>query len=286
MSLRIRKEVQALPRRAAASERLTRGANRAAIHVVAGAVVGGDGRVLIAQRPPGKHLAGAWEFPGGKLEPGETRAAGLARELREELGIDIHQPRPLIRVRHAYADGEVLIDAWVVTRYDGKPRSLDGQALRWCRPEELASAGLLPADRPIVRALRLPPRLTQASTDALPRGGSRACIAGCCGARSAAPRPIARGRVRDAGRGRGSRSRRSGFRRDAPRHGGGRSRASVRGDLHTGLHPGAHRGMCVRPGRQRSERDRALICVIDHTVAGRAVGVSRHSETCARQRKT
>lgn len=143
---------------------MTRGANRAAIHVVAGAVVGGDGRVLIAQRPPGKHLAGAWEFPGGKLERGETRAAGLARELREELGIDIHQPRPLIRVRHAYAAAEVLIDAWVVTRYDGEPQSLDGQALRWCRPEALASAGLLPADRPIVRALRMPPRLTQAST--------------------------------------------------------------------------------------------------------------------------
>ncbi len=143
---------------------MSRGANRAAIHVVAGAVFGRDGRVLIAQRPPGKHLAGAWEFPGGKLEPGETRAAGLARELREELGIDIHRPRPLIRIRHAYAVGEVLIDAWVVTRFEGEPQGLDGQALRWCRPEELPSAGLLPADRPIVRALALPPRLAQAST--------------------------------------------------------------------------------------------------------------------------
>jgi len=143
---------------------ISEGAKRAAIHVVAGAVFGRDGRVLIAQRLPGKHLAGAWEFPGGKLEPGETRAAGLARELREELGIDIHQPRPLIRIRHAYAVGEVLIDAWVVTRYDGEPQGLDGQALRWCGHEELASAGLLPADRPIVRALQLPPRLTQAST--------------------------------------------------------------------------------------------------------------------------
>ncbi len=75
---------------------------RAVIHVVAGALLDEKGRVLIAQRPPGKHLAGGWEFPGGKLEPGEDRRAGLARELREELGIAIATPRPLIRVRHSY----------------------------------------------------------------------------------------------------------------------------------------------------------------------------------------
>src|SRR5580693_7421101 len=84
------------------------------IHVVAGAVIDATGRVLIAQRPPGKHLAGGWEFPGGKLEPGEARATGLARELGEELGIAIRNPRPLIRVRHTYPYGEVLIDMWVV----------------------------------------------------------------------------------------------------------------------------------------------------------------------------
>jgi mutator protein MutT len=135
------------------------------IHVVAGAVTRADGRVLIAQRPPGKHLAGSWEFPGGKLEPGEARAAGLARELREELDITIRDPRPLVRVRHTYPYGEVLIDMWVVTRYEGEPRGLDGQALRWCTQDELATSDLLPADRPIVRALRLPERLTQSSTD-------------------------------------------------------------------------------------------------------------------------
>jgi mutator protein MutT len=134
------------------------------IHVVAGAVTRADGRVLIAQRPPGKHLAGSWEFPGGKLEPGEARAAGLARELREELDIAIRDPRPLVRVRHTYPYGEVLIDMWVVTRYEGEPRGLDGQALRWCTQDELATSDLLPADRPIVRALRLPERLSAAYT--------------------------------------------------------------------------------------------------------------------------
>jgi mutator protein MutT len=134
------------------------------IHVVAGAVIDAAGRVLIAQRPSGKHLAGGWEFPGGKLEPGEARAAGLERELREELGIAIRDPRPLIRVRHTYPQGEVLIDMWVVKSYSGSPRGLDGQALKWLFQEELEEAELLPADGPIVRALRLPERLTHLST--------------------------------------------------------------------------------------------------------------------------
>ena len=134
-------------------------------HVVAAAVIDSADRVLIAQRPPGKHLAGGWEFPGGKLEPGEDRRAGLARELLEELGITLMAaPRPLIRVRHQYNYGEVLIDMWVVRRYSGEPRGLDGQALRWCTRDELESADLLPADGPIVAALRLPDRLSQVST--------------------------------------------------------------------------------------------------------------------------
>jgi mutator protein MutT len=138
---------------------------RPLIHVVAAAVLDAAGRVLIAQRPAGKHLAGGWEFPGGKLEPGEERLAGLARELREELGIRIEAPaRPLIRVRHAYPSRDVLLDMWVVRRFAGEPQSLDGQALRWCAVEDLEDANLLPADKPIVAALRLPERLSQAST--------------------------------------------------------------------------------------------------------------------------
>ena len=146
-------------------DRLLGGHKDAPIHVVAAAVIDVGGRVLIAQRPAGKHLAGGWEFPGGKLEPGEDRRAGLARELREELGISIiATPRPLIRVRHAYDYGDVLIDMWVVHRYSGEPRGLDGQALRWCTPDELQTVELLPADGPIVAALRLPERLSQLST--------------------------------------------------------------------------------------------------------------------------
>jgi 8-oxo-dGTP diphosphatase len=124
------------------------------IHVVAGAVLDTAGRVLIAQRPAGKLLAGGWEFPGGKLEPGEDRAAGLARELREELGIEIRDAEPLATITHGYAHGEVYIDLWVITAYEGEPRGLDGQALRWCTDEELAAADLLPADRPLVAAIR------------------------------------------------------------------------------------------------------------------------------------
>jgi 8-oxo-dGTP diphosphatase len=156
--VRFRQEVQALSRRSAASERLT------LTHVVAGVVIDAHDRVLIAQRPPGKHLAGAWEFPGGKLEPAEARVAGLARELREEIGIEIGSPRPLMRLRHTYPYGEVLLDVWVIRRYSGSPQSLDGQQLRWCSQDELAAADLLPADRPIVAALRLPERLRQRSS--------------------------------------------------------------------------------------------------------------------------
>jgi mutator protein MutT len=143
---------------------LTRG-DKPLTHVVAAAVTDLEGRVLIAQRPPGKHLAGRWEFPGGKLDAGEDRRAGLARELREELGITLLPPlRPLMRVRHTYDYGEVLIDLGVARQYSGEPRGLEGQALRWCTRDELESVELLPADGPIVAALRLPEKLTQAST--------------------------------------------------------------------------------------------------------------------------
>jgi mutator protein MutT len=127
--------------------------------VVAGVLIDRAARVLIAQRPPGKHLAGAWEFPGGKLEAGETPRDALRRELEEEIGVAIEHPRPLLRLRHTYSYGEVLLDVWVCRRFCGTPRALDGQALRWCSRLELARAELLPADLPILRALRLPARL-------------------------------------------------------------------------------------------------------------------------------
>ncbi len=154
-----------------------------AIHVVAGAVIDAEDRVLIAQRPPGKHLAGGWEFPGGKLRLGEDRRVGLTRELREEIGIEISTPRPLLRLRHTYAFGQVSLDVWVVRHYLGEPQALDGQALRWCTMSELESTVLLPADKPVVAALRLPERLTQASTSHYTVADARfeLPMAGCAG---------------------------------------------------------------------------------------------------------
>jgi 8-oxo-dGTP diphosphatase len=127
------------------------------IHVVAAVLEDSAGRVLIAQRPPGKSLAGAWEFPGGKLHSGESRLGGLARELEEELGIHLEAARPLIRYRHVYPELEVDLDAWRVTRWRGEPHGREGQALAWHVPAALLEVALLPADAVIVNALRLPP---------------------------------------------------------------------------------------------------------------------------------
>lgn len=126
------------------------------IHVVAGAIADAEGRVLIAQRPRGRHMAGRWEFPGGKLGAGEDPFAGLQRELTEELGVTVREARPLICLRHEYPDRRVLLDVWEVTSYDGEPQALDAQALAWAHPDELPKHDLLEADRPIVTALRLP----------------------------------------------------------------------------------------------------------------------------------
>ena len=128
------------------------------ILVVAAALYDARGRVLIAQRPPGRHQAGRWEFPGGKVAAGESEAAALARELREELGIEVTASRPFMRLEHSYPDRSVELSMWIVERFAGTPRSLDGQQLRWVAPADLPHADLLEADRPFVQALRdLPP---------------------------------------------------------------------------------------------------------------------------------
>lgn len=126
------------------------------IHVVAGVIQDRDGRVLVAQRPAGKSMAGAWEFPGGKLAAGEGRLAGLMREFDEELGIRIEAARPLIRYRHRYPALDVDLDVWLIERWSGEPRGREGQAFGWCSPRELPALGLLPADAVVVRAIRLP----------------------------------------------------------------------------------------------------------------------------------
>ena len=125
------------------------------MHVVAGVLLDAAGRVLLAQRPPGKHLAGMWEFPGGKLEPGESPVEGLVRELHEELGIrsEPDDVAPLIQVPWTYGERALLLDAWRVGSWRGTPRSVEGQALRWQLPHEIEPGMLAPADREIRAAM-------------------------------------------------------------------------------------------------------------------------------------
>ena len=122
--------------------------------VVAGALFDAEGRVLIAQRPAGKALAGRWEFPGGKVDMGESEHAALRRELREELGIEVIAARPFMRLAHAYQDRDVELSLWIVERFAGKPRSLDAQALKWVSPAALAAEDILEADQPFITGLR------------------------------------------------------------------------------------------------------------------------------------
>ena len=127
---------------------------RASIVVVAAALFDRDGRVLIAQRPRGKPLAGRWEFPGGKVDAGESERQALARELREELGIEVLAARPFMRLTHAYAERDVELSLWIVERFSGEVRSLDAQALNWVAPGRLGSEDILEADQPFIEALR------------------------------------------------------------------------------------------------------------------------------------
>jgi 8-oxo-dGTP diphosphatase len=123
-------------------------------HVLAGAIFDEQGRVLLAQRPPGKHLAGGWEFPGGKLEPGEQRFEALARELQEELGIEVHSGEPLICYDHQYVDRLITLDLWLVTKYSGVPYSREDQVLQWVAVSDLEAVGLLDADKPMIPSLQ------------------------------------------------------------------------------------------------------------------------------------
>ena len=123
------------------------------IEVVAGALFDASGRVLIAQRPAGKALAGRWEFPGGKLHEGESAYDGLVRELHEELGVVVAAAHSLMRYPHRYPDRLVWLNLWVVTGWSGTPSGLDGQALKWVQPGRLHEEDILEADAPMVAAL-------------------------------------------------------------------------------------------------------------------------------------
>ncbi len=128
------------------------------VHVAAAVIRGADGRVLIAQRAAQQHQGGLWEFPGGKLEAGEDVRTALVRELEEELAIRVSSARPLIQVRHAYPDKQVLLDVWEVTQFSGEPRGVEGQPLAWVTPRQLADYAFPAANQPIVAAARLPDR--------------------------------------------------------------------------------------------------------------------------------
>ena len=112
------------------------------------------GRVLIAQRPAGKALAGRWEFPGGKLLEGETDAAALQRELREELGVIVQTCEPLLTILHDYGDRIVELRMRIVRAYRGVPRGLEAQAIRWVAVDQLDAEDVLEADQPFIKALQ------------------------------------------------------------------------------------------------------------------------------------
>ncbi|KQR75639.1 NTP pyrophosphohydrolase [Rhizobium sp. Leaf341] len=120
--------------------------------VAACALIDGDGRILLAQRPEGKSMAGLWEFPGGKVEAGETPEETLIRELNEELGIrtKVACLAPLTFASHAYADFHLLMPLYVCRRYEGVPQGREGQALKWVRAKALREYPMPPADEPLI----------------------------------------------------------------------------------------------------------------------------------------
>ncbi|MGH8030882.1 MAG: Nudix family hydrolase [Luteimonas sp.] len=129
------------------------------VEVVAAVITDATGRVLLARRTDGRDLAGLWEFPGGKREPGETPDAALARELHEELGITARIGAPVMAVAQQMPSKRLRLDVRRVSRWTGTPRGREGQALAWVPPHKLSSYAMPPADRPVVAALLQPDRL-------------------------------------------------------------------------------------------------------------------------------
>ena len=124
--------------------------------VSAAALIDGEGRVLLAQRPEGKSIAGLWEFPGGKVEEGETPEAALIRELHEELGIETWQGclAPLCFASHSYEKFHLLMPLFACRKWGGIPQSREGQALKWVRAKDLRDYPMPPADIPLIPILR------------------------------------------------------------------------------------------------------------------------------------
>lgn len=126
------------------------------VHVAVGVVKDDSGNILISLRPESVHQGGLWEFPGGKIEAGESVEQALRRELKEELNISIEQFKPLIQVKHDYSDLSVLLDVWLVTQFSGIAEGLEQQEIKWLRPEELVNYKFPEANYPIITAARLP----------------------------------------------------------------------------------------------------------------------------------
>src|ERR1700739_1859272 len=126
------------------------------ILVAAVVLIDADGRVLLAQRPEGKAMSGLWEFPGGKVDPGETPEAALIRELAEELGIDVTASclAPFTFASHAYPDFHLLMPLYVCRKWDGFVQSRERQGLKWVKPKALRDYPMRPGDQPLVAMLR------------------------------------------------------------------------------------------------------------------------------------
>ncbi|MFT6916100.1 MAG: 8-oxo-dGTP diphosphatase [Motiliproteus sp.] len=139
------------------------------VHVVAAAIFGPDGRLLISRRPDHLHQGGLLEFPGGKVDPGETVTQALIRELQEELGITPVSFEPLLQIPHTYPDKRVLLDVWRVSRYLDEPEGLEGQALHWLGIDELDPGQFPAANSAIITALSLPQQylITGTAVDAV-----------------------------------------------------------------------------------------------------------------------
>lgn len=126
------------------------------IHVVAGVILNATGDVLLALRPKNKHKGGLWEFPGGKVEAGESPRDALARELEEEIALAVEQAEPFLMIDHDYGDKHVTLDVWRVTQFSGTPHGREGQEVAWVPIVELANYQFPEANAAIVTALQKP----------------------------------------------------------------------------------------------------------------------------------
>jgi 8-oxo-dGTP diphosphatase len=124
------------------------------VHVAVAVIVNKGNQVLIALRQSHQHQGDLWEFPGGKVDVGEAMEVALVREIKEELGIEIIAPMPLIQIKHEYSDKSVLLDVWSTRHFKGQPQGLEGQTIRWCPIESLADFNFPAANQTIIEVIQ------------------------------------------------------------------------------------------------------------------------------------